>query len=263
MGADGSNLRYARAAISPLPFLAFAAAAAVGAWVALHQVAPTGDEVGKPASAWFYNVTQLVAPWERIDLRVSSSTAEWVATGLLCLAAVAVVGWIARIGQNVRSGALPFGLAMPLLAFPAWWVLPVTLGSRSVENRTFLDMLSRYSFALIILLAQFVLIRWPGLNRLWRAGRLRYDYLSLALWVPMAIPWFMFLGSYTFSLASTGEDGTFSDSNWLPTHNMEVWATWTSRACSIGTVVLLVAVSVIQHLGIRQDRADDAAARAV
>jgi hypothetical protein len=260
--ADGSNLRYARAAVSPLPFLGVAAAAAVAAWVALHQVAPTGEEVGRPASAWFYNTSQLVAPWERIDLRVSSSTAEWVATGLLALGAVAVVAWIARVGQNVRSGAMPFGLAMPLLAFPAWWMLPLTLGSRDIGNRSFLDMLSRFSFALVILLAQFVLIRWPGLNRLWRAGRLRYDYLSMALWLPMAVPWFMFLASYTLSLASTGEDGRLADSSWLPTHNMQVWATWTSRACSIGTLVLLVVVSVIQHLGIRRDRAEDAAARA-
>jgi hypothetical protein len=262
MGADGSNLRYARNAVSPLPFAAVALAAGAAAWIAYVRVQPGPGESGKLASGWWYNTSQLVVPWDFLPWdnfqgHVTSSTAEWVSTSLFAIAILATIGWIARIGQNVRAGGLPFGVSMPLLAFPAWWILPFTIGSRNLSNRTFLDNLSRFSLCLAILLAQFVLIRWPGLNRTWRAGRLRWDYLSMGLWLPMAVPWFMLFGSFTFSLASTGEDGTFADSNWLPTHNMEVWATWTSRACSIGVVVLLIVVSVLQDRGIRQDRADD------
>jgi hypothetical protein len=260
--ADGSTLVYARRAVTPLPYLAAAVVATVAAWVAIHRVAPGSGETGRIGSAWYYNLVALIAPWERTSDLVTSRAAEWVTSGLLVLAVGAVVVWIARIGQNVRSGASPFGLVLPLLAFPAWWMLPFTIGSRNLANRTFLDNLTRFALCLALVLAQFVLVRWPALNRIWRAGRLRYDYLSIALWAPMAVPWIMWFASYTFSLASTGEDGHFRDSNWLPTHNMAVWATWTSRACSLGVVALLVAVSVLQHLGIRQDRAAEAERRA-
>ena len=43
---------------------------------------------------------------------------------------------------------------------------------------------------------------------------------------------------------------------------MEDWANWTTRLSALGILALLLVVSVVQHLGMRQDRLDDQAHRA-
>jgi hypothetical protein len=166
-----------------------------------------------------------------------------------------LIWWIGRIGTNLRPGQQPFGTFLPFLAFPAWWLLPLTVGITSEPSRSRADLLVRYLVAFAILFAQFLLVRWPTLNRIWRAGRLPFDPASILLWLPMMIPWMMFLSSTVFSLLAAGERGDLSDSAWQPTDAMLDWARGLTRASSIGLLILLIVVTAVQHRGVAADRA--------
>jgi len=260
--ADMFAARYSRTGVTPLPFMVAGLVAIVAAAWAIDwaRLAPGATDPVR-TSEWWINVTSVLAPGESPGLGAYSQTRMWTALALLVIAAIVLAIWIGRIGTNVRMGHAPFGAFLPLLAFPAWWMLPITIGITADGTRSRSDALIRYLVAFGILFAQFLLVRWPTLNRIWRAGRLPYDVASIVLWLPMLIPWSMIVLSNAYTLFVVGEDGRRSDSDWLPTANMVDWARWITRASGVAIVVLLVVVSVMQHIGLRQDRADDLAMR--
>src|SRR4051812_8572887 len=172
--------RYSRAGSSPIPYLMVSLAAMGGAAWALDraELVPGATDPVR-GSGWWTNTTAVLLPGEQLHLTAYSEGRMWLALGLLVLAAVLVAVWIGRIGRNLHAGHEPFGAFLPILAFPAWWILPVTLGITDAAPRTHADVLIRYLVAFGMLVTQFLLLRWPMLNRIWRAGRLPYDAVSI------------------------------------------------------------------------------------
>ena len=257
---DGEDLftnRFAHTGRSPVPFMvvALVATAAAGwavTWAEWTVRAPEPFQT----SEWWTNVTAVLIPSEDHLAGAYSDGRMWVAIGLLVLATAAIAAWIGRIGTNVKPGSGPFGAMLPLLAFPAWWALPLTINltADGIPSRS--DMLMRWLVSFGIFIAQFLLLRWPLLNRIWRAGNLPYDAASILLWLPMFVPWLLIQMSTIYTLLVIGDDGLQSDSGWRPTDAMYDWAQWTTRLTSVGLLVLLVVVTVIQHVGLHQDHVD-------
>lgn len=255
--------RYARNGVSPLPHMVVALVLVVAAGAVLRWARWDSSAPGRPhTSEWWTNITALLAPGEDLGTYAYSAGRMWIALALLIVAALAVAVWIGRIGANLRQGHSPFGSFLPIATFPAWWLLPVTINATASETRSRADLLTRFLVALALLIAQFMLLRWPLLNRIWRAGRLPYDLASIVLWLPMMIPWAMLFSSTSWTLIQAGDHGALSDSSWQPTPAMSDWALWLTRASGVAIVALLVVVSARQHTGLAQDKADDAAARA-
>ena len=254
--------RFSRTGRSPIPYGAVALVAAAVAWWAVAQARWDASAPGRPVrSEWWVNVTAVLLPGQDISLRLYSEQRMWIAIGALVATAVLWAVWIGRIGGNVRQGHGPFGAALPLVALPAWWLLPLALGDTTVAAGSRSELMLRYLIAFAVLFAQFLLLRWPTLNRIWRAGHLPYDLASIVLWLPMMIPWMMIFASNAFTLLAIGDDGDPADSVWLPTRAMVDWAQWTTRLTGIGIVALLVVVSVVQHQGLAADRRRDDEAR--
>jgi hypothetical protein len=254
--------RYSHRSITPIPFMLVAIALIVGAWFAVQWARWTEEAPGRfETSEWWTNVLAVLAPAEDLGLGAYSNERMWIALSLAMAAALASAVWIGRIGTNVRPGSGPFGSVLPLLAFPAWWVLPITINLTAEAGRGRYDVLIRYLVALGMLVTQYLIVRWPVTNRIWRAGRLPYDLGSVALWLPNMIPWLLLLCSNLYTVFVVGEGGDRSDSAWLPTTTMEDWARWTTRGSAIGLLVLLVVVSISQHHGISRDRAELEASR--
>lgn len=257
-----ATLRYIHHSVSPIPWMIFAAIMMGASYWAIGWSEPVrgaGDIVR--SSEWWINITSVLLP--AADLRVASYSPMrmWVTLVILMLTAIVIAAWIGRIGRNLRAGRSPFGTILPLLALPAWWVLPITLGITESGARERGDLLIRYLLAFGVLFAQFLLLRWPLLNRVWRAGDLPYDLVSIVLWLPMMIPWSMLLLSTTYTLMVTGDGESARESAWQPTEAMADWAKGVTRATEVGILVLLVVVTVLQHIGIRRDRVQEDARR--
>ncbi len=120
------------------------------------------------------------------------------------------------------------------------------------------DTLLRYSFTLLFMLAQVGVARSVFANRLWKAGRLRFEWAAALLWVPALAAYGWLLGAWCFTLVEIGDDGR-GHSAWRPTELHGDLADWAGRLSYVGTFVLLVVVTVRQHLGLQRDRAEDAA----
>lgn len=255
---EAPELHYTRSARSPLPYLAVAITAIAVAWWAVAW-ATQDPPASQPAarSDWWSNAVAVLLPSEPSLAGEAFSTFRmWMALGVLCVAALAVSLWIGRLGRNVRTGEGRFGSLVAVLALPAWWLLPYTVG-RSDHGASRTDLTIRLLSVVALLLAQFVFLRWALLNRIWRAGHLPYDIASIALWLPNLIPWAMYFASASFTLITMGDDGDSTGSRWRPTEAMADWATATTRFSALALLVLLVVVSVRQHDALRRDRADD------
>jgi hypothetical protein len=248
--------RYSRGSGSAVPYMAGALVLMLAAWWAMVWSTPTASATDPVRSSeWWTNITAVLLPAEDVRLASYSQTRMWVALVLLVLAATAIVLWIGRIGSNIRQGHRPFGAFVAIVAFPAWWILPLSIGITAGGGRSRGDLVVRFLTAFGILFAQFLLMRWPTLNRIWRAGQLPYDPASILLWLPMMIPWMMFFASSAFSLIVLEKGDLPSDSIWRPTPAMLDWARATTRVTSVGIVILLVVVTVVQHIGLAKDRA--------
>jgi hypothetical protein len=254
--------RYSRSAGTPLPYLVVSFVLLGAAWWAMRWSSPTPSAPDPVRSSeWWTNITGVLLPGEEIRFGSYSQSRMWIALALLMVAVAAVLTWIGRLGHNLRQTEQPFGAVLPLLALLAWWILPLTIGMTGDADRSRSDLLVRFLLAFGILFAQFLLLRWPLVNRIWRSGHLPYDVASIVLWLPMLIPWSMYFLSSAYSLFDVGDEGSIADSSWRPTPAMVDWARDLSRATAIGLLVLLVVVSVMQHVGMVRDRTADAAAR--
>lgn len=251
------TLLYSRTGSTPIPYLVAAFAAMGAAWWAYGWSEVTPEAVDPVrTSEWWTNITSVLLPGEDLRLASYSPVRMGITLALMVLAALVIAMWIGRVGTNVRTEHAPFGAFLPLVAFPAWWLLPISIGLTDGTSRSRSDLLVRFLVAFAILFAQFLLLRWPTLNRMWRAGHLPYDLASILLWLPMMIPWSMFMLSTAFT-ALASEAGEPGDSAWQPTSAMVDWARGLTRATGAAILVLLVVVSVAQHLGLQKDRAAD------
>ena len=254
--------RFSRTGSSPIAYLAVALVAIAASWWAMDWSKLTAGATNPSgASEWWVNISSVLLPGEDARFGFYSEFRMRLALGLLIVAGIAVALWIGRIGSNLRPGQAPFGAFLPVVALPAWWLLPLTIGITSDSTRSTADLLVRYLVAFAILFAQFLLLRWPTLNRIWRAGHIRYDLISIILWLPMMIPWMIWMGANIYTFITIGDSGTVADSKWIPTPAMLDWARWVSRASGLGILLLLLVVSVLQHEGMRLDRSEEDARR--
>lgn len=247
--------RYSRNSGTALPYLVVAFVLMGAAWWGMRwSTLKPGAPDPVRTSEWWTNITAVLLPGEDIRFASYSQSRMWIALSLLLLAAAAVMAWIGRIGTNLRTNQQPFGSVLPAITFPAWWILPISIGITTDSDRSRQDLLVRFLLAFGALFAQFLLLRWPLLNRIWRAGRLPYDLASIVLWLPMMVAWSMYLCSTIFTLLAIGEDGSYADSAWRPTPAMVDWARYLTRATGVGILVLLVVVTIAQHIGLAKDR---------
>lgn len=258
------KLSYSRHAITPLPY-AGAALAAVVALLVADRWATSGtfsgnrDSIKTLNQVWFTVDNLLLAQLDDVSL-LRSTTKGAVVLVLAGIVAGSIALWVARLGRNLPLGESSFGVGFALLALPAWWTFPMTVGLFENPSTTRIDALMRLGLAAAILSAQFLLLRWALLNKIWRSGRLPGDLGAIVLWLPELIPWMLFLGSSIFTLAGTG-DGEAPPTAWRPTPAMVDWGQALSKASAVGILVLLVVVSVRQHLGMIEDRRRDQEAR--
>lgn len=253
---DRPEPRYSRFGRSPLPAMALAVGSSLVAWGVFRWMADgpiTGDSA--PPARLTRTFWVVLAQAEDI-VPASHGSRGWVAMGAALLAAVAVLAWIRRVGQNSRHEAEQFGALLALVALPQWFWLPLVLPDGTPTDRS--DTLLRYSFTLLFMLAQVGVARSVFANRLWKAGRLRFEWAAALLWVPALAAYGWLLGAWCFTLVEIGDDGR-GRSAWRPTELHGDIATWAGRLSYVGTFVLLVVVSGRQHLGLRRDRAEDAA----
>lgn len=254
--------RYSRNSGTAVPYGIVALVLMGAAWWGLRWSTFTPDAPDPVrTSEWWTNITSVVLPSEDIRFASYSQSRMWISLSLLLLATGAVMVWIGRIGSNLRTTEQPFGSVLPAIALLAWWVLPITIGVTTDSGRSREDLLVRYLLAFGMLFAQFLLLRWPMLNRIWRAGHLPYDLASIVLWLPMMAAWSMWFLSNIFTLLTIGDDGRLADSSWRPTPAMIDWIRHLTRATGVGILILLVVVSITQHIGLRKDRAAASASR--
>lgn len=259
---DALVTRYSLRASTPLPHLAAMLVLVGAAWWAVDWARWTPESPEPRAtSEWWTNVLLVTAPGEDLGFAAWSDQRMWIALSLVAAAWIAFAVLVGRIGTNVRPGGGPFGSLLPLVAFPAWWILPISINVTAEAARGRYDLLIRFLVALGLLVTQFLILRWPTTDRIWRAGRLPYDAASIVLWLPVLIPWMMIIASNLTTVFLVDEGEPASESPWFPTEAMYDWARWTGRATSAGLLVLLVVVAIAQHVGIGKDRADVDATR--
>ena len=208
------NATYLYQARSPLLYLAAGIVALGGVSIMLSWI--SGFERDRsPGNLWFYTFS-LLAPLE--DL--ASSRDAWSNRAVVAVAiaaALILLIWVGRIGRNVRS--FGFGFFLGLAALPAWYMLPMIIGQEQGLERSYGVFIMRTAFALVILVAQYGLVRATLLRRMWAAGGLPEPAVSTVLWLPALIPLAMLFGSTLFTLIAVGEDRT-GTSSWVPTDTM-------------------------------------------
>lgn len=246
---------YLHQAGSPLPYLAASIVSLASAWV-MFSWNQGLEQARSPGNLWSYS-TAVLLPYEALP----GSNDVWSNRLTLAVAvgaALILLLWIGRIGRNVRGPG--FGFSLGLLALPAWFTLPLTIGLENEIDRGYGVFILRTALALMLLIGQYALLRATLLRRVWSASQLPRPGVATLLWLPALVPQAMFLGSGLFTLLAVGEDGS-GRSGWTPTSTMVEVGRWADRASGVAILMLLVVVSVRQHEGIAADRAADAAYR--
>ncbi|MBX3286669.1 MAG: hypothetical protein KF703_15070 [Actinobacteria bacterium] len=252
---DRPEPRFSRFGRSPLPLMAASAVAALVAWAAFRWMEAgdaTGD--GAPPFRLVRSFWTVLAQGEDI-VPSPHGNRSWVALAVATAAVVVALAWIRRVGQNSRREPDQFGALLALVALPEWFWLPLALPDAGADRS---DTLLRYVFTLLFMLAQVGVARSVFANRLWKAGRLPFEWGAALLWVPALAAYGWLLGAWCFTLVEIGDDGR-GHSAWRPTELHADLATWAGRLSYVGTLVVLVVASVRQHVGLQHDRDDDAA----
>ena len=250
-GPDRPSPTYRHLARSPLIYLGASAVTLAAAVVMVSWIGGFAED-RSPGNLWTYTFS-LLAPLESLQSSGSARRNEAV-VAVAIIAALVLLLWVGRLGRNVRGTG--FGFFLGLAALPAWYTLPTIVGQEPAINRSYSVFVMRTAMTLIVLVAQYGLVRSTLLRRVWSAGHLPRSYLSGLLWLPALVPLAMFFASTLFTLILVGEDGRGS-SAWVPTATMIDVATWADRLSSVAILVLLVVVSVVQHEGIATDQRAD------
>jgi hypothetical protein len=161
--------------------------------------------------------------------------------------------WVRRIGQNARADVGVFGSLLVLAAVPAWFTLPLTIAPSASAESVSVERL-RLTLALVLLLGQGLFARWAFTHKIWRAGRLPMEQVAYVLWLPLLAAGTWFYGASLWTSISIDEHG-HGHSKWRPTAAIARTELWTVRGTGLAVFVLVVVVTVRQHLGVRADRA--------
>ena len=236
--------RFAESARSPLP-LATVALAAIVAVVACGVVASS------KASGTISDV----------DIETGSMVAL---VGLAVVALVASIAWLRQIGVNDRS----FGLPLVLLSCVPWESLALWSddhGSRTVEG-----LMAQVAFAIVVMLVAGFFLRRIMITKIWYAGGLPAPVLSILLWLPQLALTVTVLATALVNMAgaktrtSTTAFYQFTQTTWDPVSPALVSITAVVAAVSaLAAFLVLLTVTIAQHIGVRRDQAARRRAREV
>ena len=246
---------YSIHATSPVPY---AVAALTALIAAIGVVRWAIEDVGSRSTAgftdtWWTAITVFVTQTQVYSVVGTDRVRLWWAFAGLVVAGLAVVLWVRRIGQNARADVGVFGSLLVLAAVPAWFTLPLTIApSASAESISVVRL--RITLALVVLLGQGLFARWAFTHKIWRAGRLPLEQVAYVLWLPLLTAGTWLYGAALWTSISVDEHGR-GHSKWRPTEAIARAELWTVRGTGLMVFVLVVLVTVRQHLGVRADRA--------
>lgn len=249
---DSFSSHFASTARTPLPEMV-GSVIVMGATFGIIRWALTG--VSQPSRGlsvtWWDVVTAFTLQDRRLGINGTDGARLWWAGGAMLLSLLVLIAWTRRIGVNNRSSDRYFGAVLPFLALPGWWILPlITPVGRGVDRT---ESITRVAIVVLLLMSQALFTRWIFVHKVWRSGDLPVDPAALFLWVPMLVAGVWYYGSALWTIVARGENGR-GHPGWQPTETMERALSWAIRGTGIALLVVLIAVSVVQHLGIRRDR---------
>ncbi len=254
--AEPPVFAYARHAKSPLPYLAAAVVAgSASVLVVRWAVQPVNfGRQGGWSLQWWDRVAVFFLQAENLHgLGADHARLAW-ASAILLLLGISLVLLTRRIGQNSKADEGYFGAILATCSLFAWWDLPSVIGHQSPaygEERF------RLALAAMLVLIQFIFARWAFAHKLWRSGGLPLEPIAFLLWVPQLVATFWYAGSLAYTKLAVGKHG-HHHSPWRDTPAIDRLWQWSTRGTGAAIAVLIVVVTVIQHVGIRADRAAEA-----
>jgi hypothetical protein len=251
--AEPPTYTYSRHAQTPLPyFLGTAVVAAVTTFVVRWAVQPLdAPHSGGLSTSWWDRVQIFYLQAENLQADLTDhGRLTWAAVALTVLA-VSLVVWIRRIGQNAKADSGYFGAVLAVAGLFGWWTLPFYIGH---ERPEYGEIRFRLALAALLVLIQAIFARWAFTHKIWRAGNLPFEPIAYLLWIPQMVATFWFAGATAFTMFAVGKHGD-KHSSWRPTEAMARLWQWSTRGTALAVAILLVAVTVVQHIGIAADKA--------
>ena len=234
--------------------MAFAALASVVAWGVIRWMiqGEGGTGAGPPhrLAAVVWAVVLQAAEFNP----PGTGNRVWAGIIAVIVAALAVVFWARRVGQNARHDKDQFGAPLALCTIPLWFWLPVVLPDRAptklVEallSGTRSDALLRDAFTLLFMLVLVGVGRFVLAHRIWKAGNLPFEILATLLWAPMMVAYGWLIAATCFSLVQMGG---INLSHFTEEHLLKVKpALWMS--------MIETAEIVAERYGISRERQDE------
>ncbi len=249
---DPFSSHYSSTARTPLPEMVAAVAVMASTFFIIRWALTdvSNPSVG-PSTTWWDLVTASILQDRRLSIVDTDGGRVWWAVGAMILSLLVLVLWSRRIGVNNRASGRYFGAVLPLLALPGWWILPLIVPEGRSPDRN--EAITRLAITVLVLVSQALFTRWVFVHKVWRSGELPFEPAALLLWVPLAVAGAWFYGAQLWTIVAQGADGR-GHSGWRPTETMQRGVSWATRGTGIALLVVLIAVTVVQHAGIRRDR---------
>ncbi len=249
---DSFSSHYTSTARTPLPEMVAAIAVLASTFFVIRWALTTvGQPSRGPSTTWWDIVTAFTLQDRRLGINGADGARLWWAMGAMILSLLVLIAWSRRIGVNNRSSDRYFGAVLPLLALPGWWVLPLITPMGRGIDRT--ESITRVAIVVLLLVSQALFTRWIFVHKVWRSGDLPVEPVALLLWAPLLVAGGWYYGSALWTIVARGDNG-FGHSGWRPTETMGRALSWATRGTGIALLAVLIAVTVVQHVGIRRDR---------
>lgn len=256
---QGQDTTFVASAKSPAPYAAVAAVLVAASVFVTRSI--TDDKAREWSFAYsIVNSTIFPTGWT-LRLRETYGNEARVSSVLAIIALVSLIVLSGRIGRNLKLVDRPFSGALAAMALPLWFVLPMMVGLGDTGAiGSYGEGVFRIVLSLLIICATgLIQVVWTA--RVWAAGKLPQEGLSLLVSLPYVLGTIANLLAITVSVIAAGEDGS-GKSPWYPTYTLQRFAEIGGYVTALATVVLLLVVAARQHLIITAERRAVAAAAA-